>query len=180
MMLISYRWFASFMHGKQQYAGRQYDYHLDRVEEILVSFGYDTPVWRARARLHDVIEDCMKWAPPWFRRLVIRVLFGQEVSDPVWDVTGIGPNRKARNQCIYDKVSISYNGSILKCADRTANVEASLRDPETGTLNGSMARMYMKERRAFAYAVQPNVPEAMWARLEKAYNDIQATIDAEC
>jgi len=177
-MLISYRWFASFMHGKQQYAGRQYNYHLDRVEEILVQAGYDTPVWRARARLHDVIEDCMKWAPPWFRRLVIRVLFGQEVSDPVWDVSGIGPNRKARNQCIYDKVALSVISSILKWADRTANVEASIKDPETGQVNVPMARMYLKERRQFAYAVQANVPPVAWQRLENAYLVLQEALDA--
>lgn len=176
-MLIDAARFAAWAHGSQQYAGRAYSYHLDQVEGILAEFGFTHWVWRARAQLHDVIEDTFKWLPPKVRLFLLTLLFGRWVTGAVWRVSGIGPNRKARNTDIYRKIDGDMDGCILKCADRTANVEASLKDPATGEPNLPMINMYLGERGSFTGIVKPMVPAVMWARLERAFDACQEIVD---
>ena len=113
--------------------------------------------------MHDVIEDGgvsledLTWQ------------FGKEVSDLVWAVTGIGNNRKARNQDQYDKLKAYPKAIILKQADRLANGQISAQDPD-----GSHFKMYKKEYPAFrAELIISGGDTFMWVRLDKLFGYIQ-------
>ena len=47
---------------------------------------------------------------------------GVHVADLVWAVTGVGANRKERNQSIYDKIKNYPMAAVLKTADRIADL----------------------------------------------------------
>lgn len=141
-------------HGEQKYGkDKPISYHLGKVEQVLVDFGYDSDVWRAAAWLHDVVEDTEVGIQH------IHLYFGWEVSRLVWAVSGFGHNRAERVQNILTKLRMEPDACILKLADRIANVE-----------EGGKKDMYLKEQPAFEHVVRRNVPEEMWARLEKALN----------
>lgn len=133
--------------------------HVDRVIKVLARFGFDSPLWVARGASHDVIEDCN------VTREFLRGLFGIEVELPVWCVTGIGENRKARNANIYSKI-IAYGTimddeapAILKCCDRIVHFESS----ESGS---GHRKMYVKEFDGFTEVIKPRVPVEMWNYLQ--------------
>ncbi|UTC29655.1 GTP pyrophosphokinase [Bajunvirus bajun] len=170
--------FAAEAHGDQQYAGLPYSYHLEKVEGILKEFGFTGEDWIAAARLHDVIEDTMKDLTPEERREIVRKKFGADVTLLVWAVSGIGPNRKARNESIYAKLAEYPRACTLKVADRIANVEASVKDPGTGQVNIGMAKMYLKERARFREVCRNHVIKPLWDRLERAYEAAEAALVA--
>ncbi|WP_278262598.1 HD domain-containing protein [Nocardia sp. AG03] len=151
------REFARTAHGEQKYGQAPYITHLAAVRAVLDDFGYDGALGAA-AWLHDVIEDTPVTAEE------VESRFGREVLDLVWAVTGIGPDRKARNLDAYGKIAAHPPSVILKLADRTANAEAS---PPGSSWMG----MYRTEHALFKahlgdlLADDPTVAR-MWARLE--------------
>lgn len=148
--------FAREKHEGQEYGGESYvDGHVAKVVAVLKDFGVH-PAYVAAGWLHDVIEDT-----PTSREDIARK-FGEQVASLVWACTGIGPNRRARNEDIYQKIEDHPQAAIVKVADRIANVEAS--DPESGHRS-----MYRKEAVEFAARVASNVPQKMITRLEEAY-----------
>ncbi|MEV0336740.1 HD domain-containing protein [Nocardia sp. NPDC050717] len=150
--------FAIAAHGEQRYGDRPYVMHLAAVRAVLDDFGYDGAL-AAAAWLHDVIEDTPVTAEE------IESRFGREILDLVWAVTGVGPDRKARNLNAYGKIAAHPPAVILKLADRTANAEASPPD-------SSWMGMYRTEHPAFKahlgglLADDPTVAR-MWERLER-------------
>lgn len=170
--------FAIEAHGEQKYAGEPYIYHLLKVERALEDAGFYGFRWRAAAMLHDVIEDTYLDLPYEDRRDIVADTFGEDVAKLVWAVTGIGPNRKARNEEIYRKLGEYPEACILKCADRIANVEASILDPATNAPNLGMAKMYLKERERFTEVVKPHVPVTMWFRLESGFERLATLVAA--
>ncbi|AFU86648.1 metal-dependent phosphohydrolase [Caulobacter phage CcrRogue] len=169
--------FAIAAHGEQQYAGQPYLYHLQKVERILDDYGYAGFTWTAAAKLHDVIEDTHLDMTPEARRQMVEDKFGERVAALVWAVSGIGPNRKARNEDIYRKLGEHPEACILKLADRIANVEASIKDPATNAPHLGMAKMYLKERARFTEVVKPHVPGAFWGRLELGFERIARLVE---
>lgn len=144
-------------HAMTGYAGQKYEHHLQQVENILVEFGHTNYVWRAAAWLHDAIEDTGT------TRGEVEKWCGRKVANLVWAVTGIGPNRKARNQSIYDKLALFPAACVLKIADRIANVEQTYLDGRA-----DLGRMYLNEADEFGRVVEAHVPLEMCQRLNAA------------
>lgn len=151
--------FAAQVHHGQLYEGKPYSAsHLNDVVNVLIDSGLDTDAEVIAAGwLHDTVEDTDVTLP------CIRKRFGERVKNLVDACTGVGANRKERNASIYAKLYEFPEACVVKLADRIANVEHS----EPGSRYRSM---YRKEQGDFAYFVQPHVPPAMWARLERALN----------
>ncbi|MFC6013434.1 HD domain-containing protein [Nocardia lasii] len=152
------REFALTAHGDQRYGEHPYITHLAAVRAVLDDFGYAGELGQA-AWLHDVVEDTPVTAEE------IENRFGREVLDLVWAVTGVGPDRKARNQNAYSKIVAHPRAVILKLADRTANAEAS-------PPNSSWMGMYRTEHPTFKAHLGPLLAEdptvaRMWERLDR-------------
>jgi len=148
--------FAREAHSGQMYGDKPYvDSHVTDVVTILREFGMDE-FYIAAGWLHDVVEDTE------VSKEEIDLKFGPRVGKLVWACTGIGPNRKARNQTIYEKIAAYPDAAIVKVADRIANVEHS--DPDS-----NHRQMYLKERDAFHELVARLAPRAMIDRLDAAY-----------
>jgi guanosine-3',5'-bis(diphosphate) 3'-pyrophosphohydrolase len=149
--------FAVKAHGQQMYGDEPYIVHLIAVEKILIRFGHtDEPMLQA-AWLHDVVEDTQTTLED------IKTQFGKTVADIVSSVTSeSGINRKERNTKTYPKIAASRPGTILKLADRIANVEHSI------NTQSPLLKMYRKEYADFQAAL-PHTDEnqAMWAYLDR-------------
>jgi (p)ppGpp synthase/HD superfamily hydrolase len=148
--------FALAHHGGQMYGDVPYEAHLQAVVDVMTDFGFTNPNWLAAAWLHDVIEDTKA------TRKIVKDEFGDLVANIVWAVTGVGKKRKDRNQAIYDKMLTAPEASVLKVADRIANVEFSA--------PGSQHRlMYVSEAESFYDNVARFAPFPMRDRLDMAY-----------
>ncbi len=148
------RRFAIEAHGDQRYDDLPYEHHLTAVVTVLKDFNCSEAAQTA-GWLHDVIEDTA------FGYDAVEARFGREVADMVMACTGEGETRPERNAAIYRKIAACPAAAVVKAADRIANVEAAA--PESK----HMAR-YRGERDGFRAAIEPHVPRAMWARLERA------------
>lgn len=138
----------------QLYGVLPYTHHLERVDNVLIRFGHEEDMeLRVGAWLHDVMEDCG------IKRKLIEEVFGENVADLVWRVTNEpGENRKVRGMLTYPKIRESERATVLKLADRIANVENG----------GTLVKMYLKEYEDFRRAIYtPNVAEAMWSHLNQ-------------
>jgi len=153
-----FRCFAIVAHHDQTYDSHPYAFHLAQVECILVEFGFDGDDWRAAAWLHDVLEDTET------QKDVVQQLYGPDVANIVFAVSGFGANRKIRNQCIHDKIEAYPPAAILKLADRIANVEHGKRNAS------KHFDMYRQELPVFRELIQPKVPKDMWERLESLFH----------
>lgn len=157
----SARAYAAQKHEGQRYGHHPYTVHLAAVREILRWAGFDDDHPLAVAAwLHDTIEDTDA------TRDEIASLFGAEVAELVWAVTGVGKNRKERNANAYTKLRAHPPAVVLKLADRIANVEASADVPEK-------LAMYRKEWPAFRDALQGHGMPMLWERLRTALNVVE-------
>ena len=148
------RSFAIAAHRDQRYGGAPYETHLAAVVRVLDDFGYGAAHQDA-GWLHDVVEDTAVPLEEIARR------FGAEVAAMVDAVTGLGATRAERNARIHAGLLACPAAAPVKLADRIANVEAAAPGSEH-------AERYRREAEAFAVAVRPAVPPAMWERLERA------------
>ena len=149
--------FAVERHGAQLYGECPYIEHLIAVRAVLADFGYGGELGVA-AWLHDVVEDTAT------SREEIAARFGAAVASLVWAVTGVAPNRKARNADAYAKIRAHPAAAALKLADRIANVEASASQAEK-------LAMYRNEWAGFAASLEGLGDERMWARLRAAIGE---------
>lgn len=147
---------ARRLHKDQRYGEKQYFYgHIVNVVAVLDDFWADDEDIIA-GYLHDSVEDTPMTVE------VINQLFGPQVASIVSAVTGVGENRKERNESIYLKITAYPRAAIVKVADRIANLEAC---------GPKHSEMYRKEREDFDKYVAVHVSEAMQARLNRAYGD---------
>ena len=153
--MTDYREFAIKAHGTQMYGDDPYAVHLFAVAEVLVDFGYTDDKWQAAAWLHDTVEDCDVTVE------ALEKMFGFDVADLVWAVTGEGKNRREKQGNIIAKLHVCKEACVLKLADRIANLEAAIKE---GNKAGKMA-MYYNELAAFEKVVKKHVPAEMWNRL---------------
>ena len=157
---------AAVMHHGQLYGEKMYVSHLADVVHNLHRFGFlqlhlgekvfttlEIAGW-----LHDIVEDTEMTIEE------VRSDFGDEVANLVWAVTTEeGANRKARNAATYPKIAATPGATILKLADRIANVEESWRTQDTRLF------MYKREYRSFRKALHdPTYKPAqeMWKHLD--------------
>lgn len=126
--------FAEVRHAGQLYAEEApYTVHLRNVVEVLKRFGVTDPAMVCAAWLHDSVEDTNTSYGDIEKR------FGHDVAELVYAVTSeLGRNRKERNAKTYPKIKCNVDATILKLADRIANVEY-------GAANGGKNDMYAKE-----------------------------------
>jgi|ERR1035437_3989833 (p)ppGpp synthase/HD superfamily hydrolase len=148
--------FAETAHGDQKYGEEPYIVHCKAVAMVLCRFGCTDEHMLSAAFLHDVVEDTD------VNINQIALVFGKTVADLVYRVTNEpGANRMAKHIATYPKIKSSYDATMLKLADRIANVEASASDP------GKM-KMYVKEWPFFKESLYtPGVHEPMWKHLTK-------------
>lgn len=143
--------------------GKPYLEHLDAVEAVLVRFGFDKPkslehqTLRIAAFAHDLIEDTAVTQERvlWYLGPEVEALVAAVTDEP-------GENRAARHLKTYPKIRDTPLATILKLADRTANVEESIR---TGH---SLLNAYQKEHPGFRAALCVKDPAAapLWEHLD--------------
>lgn len=156
------RMFAAVAHGAQTYNDEvPYTVHLEQVVKVLSRFGFEDPVMTCAAWLHDTIEDTTK------NYNDVRSRFGEEVAELVYAVTSeLGRNRGERNEKTYPKIKGNPRATVLKLADRIANVEY-------GSATGSgMRAKYAKEYPGFKGALRVTENEDpklanMWNYLDR-------------
>ncbi len=130
--------FALSVHKDDKYGDYPFFYHLKRAVAVVSQYT-DDEVVIAATWLHDTIEH--KHAT----HAVILFLFGKQVAETVDAVTDEeGVNRKERKLKTYPKTARSFKGSIVKLADRIANVETSTDDSSIEKLE-----MYVQEHHKF-------------------------------
>lgn len=148
-------------HGDQRYGDQHYEYHLQAVVDVLISFGITDIDMICAGWFHDSIEDTSMTYDD------IEAAFGASVADLVWAVTGVGANRKERNRSIYEKIKNFPMAAVLKTADRIANAEnARANSP-------SLFKMYCRERDAFVEAVKDHLHPLWLERLVNALTEEQ-------
>lgn len=167
--LVQKAWeFAVACHEGQKHGDRPYVDHCEDVAHVVFSMTsrFDA-VSRfkliAAAYCHDVLEDC----PISYNDL--KQATNESIADIVYDVTNeLGKNRKERNFRTYPKIRNSWMATIVKLADRTANVQA-----------GGLKEMYKKEYpffRSSLYSENYSDPEVndtiheMWMRLDMLHD----------
>ncbi len=158
----SARDFAVRAHGDQKYGTKPYVVHLSAVCNVLAEFGFSGDLMVA-GWLHDVLEDTETSADK------LKLAFGSTVTKLVWAVTGVGKNRKERNECAYGRIEEHPRAVILKLADRIANAEACAKTRD------HRLEMYQKEYAGFKARLErlgDLLPESvlvkrMWTRLDK-------------
>ena len=148
--------YAERAHGGQMYGDQPYRVHFTAVAQVLLDLGYDDYDLIVASILHDTVEDTDVTR----ERLIED--FNQRVADLVWAVTGIGHNRKTRNQTMYDKVSFTEGASLIKYADRIINSENSKNN------NQSKYEMYKKENPTFMEKVG-NPDQRLYDRLTRCF-----------
>lgn len=152
------RAFAISAHGDQKYGDKPYSYHISRVENTLVRFGFTSLVFRKGGLCHDVLEDTN------VTRAELEAVIGKEASDLSFAVTNEpGKNRKERNLLTYPKIKAYPNGDaiVLKLADRIVNAEESQDNP-------GLLSMYKSEYPGFRVALYTDDPrtQEMWKYLD--------------
>ena len=140
-----------------------YIVHLRAVEEVLLRFGFndpENPVYqnlRIASYSHDLVEDVG------IRIETIRGLQGVSVAILVAAVTDPPTGtREERHAVTYPRIRATPWATVLKLADRIANMEASL------AAHGQKLAMYLKEYHSFREAlyVSGGPEEAMRAHLD--------------
>lgn len=160
------RAFAAAAHGSQTYgASLPYVVHLDATVAVLKRFGYDDPILLAAGYLHDVIED----AGATVTLGQLEDEFGRSVALLVAAVTDpSGESRSERKRKLYRRLAdAGPEATVLKLADRLANVEASARggiSPDAGRFE-----MYRGEHASMKAALRVHgEADALWGALEDA------------
>jgi guanosine-3',5'-bis(diphosphate) 3'-pyrophosphohydrolase len=151
--------FAAEAHGTQKYGKQPYAYHLQSVSDVLGEFGYHDDSLQAAAWLHDVLEDTRLTYED-----LIRAGLPVVVATYVQCVTAEGAqSRGERNRLSYKKIKKSPEATVLKLADRIANVRECIanKDPRL--------RMYRSEYAEFRTALMTGDQGArkMWRELDE-------------
>lgn len=149
---------ARTAHKDQTYGeDRPYSVHLEdvvrRVKQIT-----DDPEIIAAAWLHDTVEDS-----PLVTIDDIRKIFGKNVADMVWAVTGIGDDRESKMADAIEKIARTPGADFVKSADRLSNASASKAEKKMGLYN-----RYKDEHKNLSPVLGNN---ALAQELIKLFND---------
>jgi (p)ppGpp synthase/HD superfamily hydrolase len=160
---------AEQAHMNQKYGSMPYRVHLEDVQKVLKRFGFtvtednfnpQVASLLVAAWLHDVLEDTV------LNPEHLQYHVGPEVTDLVQRVTDEpGKNRREKKLATYPKIKGHYFATVLKLADRIANVEASKKMKKAGYKN--LYQMYEKEHADFKFHLfEPTGPVEMWNYLD--------------
>lgn len=127
-MIDRARQIAQAAHRDQEYGTQPYMVHVEdvvrRVKQIT-----DDPEIIAAAYLHDTVEDTPVTIED------IRKVFGANVADMVWAVTGIGHDRESKMADAIEKIARTPGADFVKSADRLSNATASKAEKKMGLYN---------------------------------------------
>ena len=154
---------AISLHGMQTYDGYPYYYHLEQVVDVLKEFGFIDDKYIIAGYLHDVLEDTA------ISYNDIKLQFGVEVAEMVYAVTDeLGKNRIERKEKTYPKIKANPDATIIKLADRIANVRNSIKN------NPEKREMYSKEYESFKEALYEPFTEGMdmWKELDNMFKNV--------
>ena len=117
-MIDRARKIAQVSHKDQLYGTQPYMAHIEdvvrRVRQIT-----DDPEIICAAYLHDVVEDTdVKLSD-------IQTMFGDNVANMVWAVTGVGATRADKMANAIEKIAKTPGADFVKSADRLSNAAAS-------------------------------------------------------
>lgn len=165
------------VHAKQRYQGLPYfTAHVEAVVQLL-EHAWRTSTWRgelsptvrAIAYLHDALEDAEGELT--VGDLVVHT--SPKVVRCVSLLTRPKGSRAETNDAYFQRISTDQTASLVKVADRLANVLAS-----PGT---KYASMYLKEREAFEVLRGKSgrskiavARESLWTSLDAAYGKLES------
>ena len=138
---------------KNQYGSQPYSTHILEVVNLLRKWRYPENTIVAGA-LHDIVEDTEVDITE------IMEIFGGSIAEMVWACTGIGDNRKERNNNIKEKLIWCPDAIPIKLADRIANVRNCILN------NDSRLSMYMDEMDDFM-ELKKYRKSPLWDELDK-------------
>jgi len=149
-------------HGNQKYGEHSYMYHINNVKKVCDKFINKYNWTKKEKRIieisvlcHDLLED----TDLEYRDIYTR--FGKGVANTVYNLTGVGKNRRERNLHAYNKIKDDKISTFVKLCDRISNTEESLK-------NKNKYRMYKIEYPMFRrYLRRLGEFEEMWEYLGK-------------
>lgn len=151
-------------HRNQKYGLHPYSKHLEAVIECLERFGFKAREAKGNPLFEDII--CAGWLHDVAEDTEVSLAqiedqFGADVRDIVARVTDEkAPTREERKALTYPKIRGHFGATVVKLADRIANVKASWGD------NEKQFKKYVEEQKKFREAVYiPNLAEPMWNSL---------------
>jgi len=115
-------------HAGQQYDGKPYSFHLRQVEMVLFKFRFEinSSAWgiylKALSRTHDIIEDTGV-RPDALSKAGPEGLLRDTVL-----LSKTTPELKASAELYYSRIATSESATLVKLADRIANVETGLKN----------------------------------------------------
>lgn len=137
--------FASAYHKGQWYGNKPYMYHLKKVSDLALDFGYTDESILMSCLLHDIIED----TEATYRD--IKDNFGEEVAEIVYCVTDeLGRSRKERKYETYKKIRNNPKSIVVKLCDRISNITESM---GSENYNLKLMKMYLDEHNDFVYGI---------------------------
>lgn len=156
-------------HGDQKYGSYSYSKHLEAVVSCLERFGFKAGNAKSNLLIEDII--CAGWLHDVAEDTKVSLAqiesqFGFNVKDIVARITDEqAPSRTERKALTYPKINGHFGATVVKLADRIANVKACLDD------NESQFRKYAEEQKTFKEAVYvPMMAEPMWVYLRFLLN----------
>lgn len=152
--------FVENKHGNQKYGDKPYIYHILNVKDICDKYinlynwsVYDKYVIETSVMCHDLLEDTDTTKDELIE------LFGKDVYKIVFNVTGIGDNRKERNQDAYNKIPTDDRSIFVKLCDRISNMKESM-------TNHRKMEKYKREYPIFKDNIFNGKFIEMWGELE--------------
>lgn len=152
----AYAW-TSIFHSSQRYLKDPYTKHLRDVTDVLFEFNFYEDDLLASAWLHDILED----TPCPLALLIYE--FGNDIAQLVHAVSdGKAGTRRKRKAEAYEKMQLLPRATIVKLADKIANVRVSLAS------DSEYLEMYRREHHLFSNSL-PKLAETelMWLELER-------------
>lgn len=148
------------------YGNRPFFYHLVDVSNVLYEFGFIQDSLHIAAYMHDIIEDTSH------TKEEIQKLFGTKIAEITWRVTDeLGENREVRKAKTYPKIAESSSATIIKLADRIANVRAAKKLGDSSQYFAMYLKEYSEFKKALYNENQLDVIESMWETLDKLHTN---------
>lgn len=161
--------FAVKAHADQKYGSLPYSKHLEAVITCLDRFGFKPEKAKNNALIEDII--CAGWLHDVAEDTQISIAdiesqFGFNVKDIVSRVTDEKALTRAERKALtYPKICGHFGATVVKLADRIANVTASFGNSESQFLK------YAEEQKKFQDAVfVPMMADPMWSYLRFLLN----------
>lgn len=153
------RKFAEKHHQHQLYGKEPYIHHLEETVNVLKRWNCDVLTLVA-GYLHDILED----TPLSYNDL--KEEFGKEVAEIVYCVTDeLGRNRFERKIKTYPKIKSNLRSTIVKIADRIANIENAKKT------HNRMFDIYVNEQHEFYSGLSDPLIDSKHPLLSVAWSD---------